>query len=363
MNQTEKVNSFSMSTLVVASSGVSLWGILGAFLFHTSGNATLLSMTIGFILSFIIVYIYLKFFNMEPGLSIAGKVKSVYGKLGMVANILFIVLILVVYVFYTYRLTAFLSSQYMVGTVKIYFHIIILAITFCIAKNGVGTLVRVSTISMFICFFILAVNVFALYPSIDINNFLPLFDASFKNIMLSSFVFSIYFSSPTICINVIKKNQLTDPEKFTKTYLKMYAISFLILFVAITAVLGIYGVRLCQIFDYPLYTILKRINILSFIESLENISIIIWILYIIITTSALLLTSINSIKEVFNFKSNKILFPILFALTLFIPENVYQSNRTIEMIQYIYIPLATKMLLVLFIILTLIIHKIKKKKT
>ena len=363
MNQPEKVNSFSMSTLVVASSGVSLWGILGAFLFHTSGNATLLSMTIGFILSLIIVYIYLKFFNMEPGLSITGKIKMVYGKLGMVANIIFIISILVVYVFYTYRLTAFLSSQYLVGTLKIYFHILILAITFCIAKNGVGTLVRVSTISMFICFFILAINYIALFPSFDINNFLPLFDASIKNIMLSAFVFSIYFSSPTICINVIKKNQLTDPQKFTKSYLKMYTLSFLILFAAIAATLGIYGVHLAQMFDYPLYTILKKIDILSFIESLENISIIIWILYIIITTSGLLLTSINSIKEVFSFKSNKILFPILFLLTLLIPEKLYQDNRNIEMVQYIYIPLTAEILLVLFIIITLIIYKFKKKKT
>lgn len=355
----EKINSFSLGTSVVALTGAPFWGIISSYLFNTSKNDIILSMLIGFIFSLLLSKLIITLFNRMPNKTIIGKFKTIYGKFSIIINIIYLLISLSIYIFLIYRLTSFLSSQYLINTSKIFMLFIVLITTFYIASKNIETVTRVSIISFYIAIFLYFFDSFSLINKIEMQNFLPLFTANKIDILKSSFAFSIYFALPSFFINGIKKDNISDPERFNKTYHTMYIISFVIIFLATIITLGIYGDKLCGIFDYSLYTVLKRIEILSFIDSIENISIMIWILYVINATSMILYSTINGIKETFNIKNKNVILIFLFILSIVVRQLFFMNNNYIESFNYLTLPLIVNLILLLIIIISVFLSKKK----
>ena len=161
-----------------------------------------------------------------------------------------------------------------------------------------------------------------------------------------------------------KKNSLVDKEKFKKYFYSMLTLSFIILFVAISTTIGIYGINLTGLFDYPLYTVLKRIRIFSFLESLENISSIIWVLYTINAGSIMLCTLFDNLQAAYNLnnKKSKILNSILILIAFIFPLIFYKNNNYLETYGYVKFPLIVTLVLLVLIIISTIVVSIKYKK-
>ena len=354
----EKVNSIGICSLVVALTGAPFWGILSSYILYQSKTFTFLSMIIGFIISLFISKIFLIFYNIEPSLSITEKFKKIFKKYSIIINILFILLSLSLYILLTYRLTSFLSTQYIIDTPKIVFHIMILFLTYYISSKGSEVLTRLSIISLFIAIAVFTLDATSLLQFVKLDNYLPLYSPDYINIIKSSLIFSVFFSVPTLYINIVKKSQIVDYRSFKKKYYFMYILSFVTLLLSNTITLGVYGSSLVTVFDYPLYTVLNKIVLFSFLDSIENISVILWILYIINASSTILLTTINTVKETFN-TNNKIVYLIIFLITLIVPTILFMNNRYIEMYKYIFIPTIVCVSITIIIFFTLLIYKNK----
>lgn len=353
----EKINSFSLSTILVALSGAPFWGILSSYLVHTSKTNIIISITIGYILSIILSKIILRFFETEEDLSISNKFKLIFKKFSIVINIIFILLSFAIFVFLLFRLATFLNSQYLLLTPKAYLYFLILSVTMYISSKGIETLSRLSIISFIIAILTFILDVFSLLKHINLDNFLPLMICGTKSTIIASLIFCVYFTVPTLYINVIKKNQLSDKKKFNKYFYLSTFISFIILLLVISITLGVFGFELASIFDYPLYTVLKRIEILTFIESIENISISIWILYIIISTSTIMLTIINSVKDTFNIKNQKYIILVFFLLAYITPLLTFKSESITNGYDFIYIPFITGIILLIILFISNLIYK------
>lgn len=354
-----KINSISLSTLVVALSGAPFWGIISSYLFNYSKNSIFISMIIGFIIGLVIVKIFLLYFNKESNKTIVEKNKNVYGKFSIIVNSLFIILSLSIYLFLTYRLTSFLSSQYLIQTPKIYMYLLILITTFYISSKGIETITRVSTISLFLALIIFSFDFFSLIQYINFDNYLPLINTNTLDIIKSSIIFSIYFSVPCIYITTYKKDIIVDKDKFNKTFYLFFILSFIVVFLAAITTLGIFGSKLTSMFEYPLYSILKRIELFSFIDSVENISIILWLLYIINSSSVILNSTINSIEITYNIKNKKIINIILFIILLIIPKLFLMNNNYVESFKYVIVPLTVCVIILIQIIISLFLSKKK----
>lgn len=355
----QKTNSFSLSALVVANTGAPYWGILASYLFYKSENAVLLSMIIGFILSLIIIKGFLILFNRFTDKTFVGKVKLLFGKFSIVLNTLFILFAFSMYIYLTYRLTAFLSSQYLIETPKYYMHLLIIFTTFYMASKDIEALARVSTISLFLAVFIFLSIFFSLLGSVEFSNYLPFFTVSFVNILESSIVFAIYFSAPVIFVTAIKKDQIVDKEKFNKTFYLMLTLSIVMFLLAGGTTLGILGIKLTNLFEYPLYSVLKKISLFSFIDSIENVSILLWVLYVINSTSMILYSIISAAKETYNAKKGTLIIIILFLLSYIIPKAFLMENTYAENIEYTYIPLISYIAMIVLVIIVLIFSKKK----
>ncbi len=364
MKRNENINSFSLSTLVIALSGAPFWGILTSYMIHTSKVASLISMTLGFVFSLLLSIIFLKFFDSYPELLGGEKIKKGFGKLSYLINTIFGIIAILIYILLTYRLAMFLSSQYLTKTSNMYIYILIIFITTYIASKGMEVLTRVSVITFFLSIIIFSFDLFNLMSEIKIDNFLPIITVSTKNIITSSLYFTLYFTVPVFFIMSYKKNNLIDKIKFKKYYYSMLTLSFIILLLAIGTTIGVYGINLTNLFDYPLYTVLKRIQILSFLESLENISSIIWVLYTINAGSIMLCTIFDNLKSAYNLnnKKSKILNIIIILIAFIFPLIFYKNNNYIETYSYVKFPLIITLILLGLIIISTIVVSRKYKE-
>jgi len=357
----EKVNCFGFLTLIVALSGAAFYGVFSSYMISYAKTASIISMVIGFVISLIISKILITFFKQKENLSFVNKIKYIYGKFSIVINILLIICSLFMYILFTYRLTSFLSSQYLIEMSQIFLLIMILFITYYIASKGLETTTRVSTISFFLGTFIYIFDATSLMKQIDFDNYLPLITVDTNNILLTSIMFALYFSVPIFYLNIASFNQITNKEKFNKIFYIILIISFMMPLISLITTIGVSGINVISLFDYPLYTILKKINLFTFLDSIENVSIMLWILYIINASSAILLFIYNSVKETFNIKkkNSNIIFVIILLISFLIPKIFLINNTFMETFKYIYIPIIIASIILLINIISLII--IKKK--
>ena len=360
----EKINSFGLSTMILALTSSPFYGAFSAYIINYSKTSSLISILIGFVISLIISYIVLLSFKSHKDLTLTSKIKNDFKGFSYIINILFLICAILMYIFLTYRLTLFLSNEYLIQTPNFIILLIILVVTFNTASKGIETTIRVSTISFFISLAIFLFDFFSLIPQVNIDNFLPLISASSKNIFISSIVYAVYFSLPLIFLQAIKYNQIVDNNKFTKYYYFMICISFITSFLSMFTTIGVSGVNVNNLFDYPIYTTLKRINIFKFLDSIENISIMLWILFIINSANMVLLFIFNNIKDTFNLdkKKSRIFNLIIMAIIFSIPVLIFSKNDFVESYKYIWFPFSVLIILFVLTLITLLFNKFKKIK-
>ncbi|MDD6272377.1 MAG: GerAB/ArcD/ProY family transporter [bacterium] len=358
----DKINSLALCSVVFPLGCSTFYGIFSSYILDTAKTDTFIAMIIGYIISLIISFAIIKLFSLRTDETLPEKVKFAYGKLSIFFNIIIIICSILLYIFITYRLTSFLSGQYLVRTNKTYIYLLVLFITYNMANKGEETTTRVTTICIYICLCIYLLVIYGLWNEINFENYLPIITTSKTNILKSSLVFSLYFSAPIFFINIVKKDDLVDKNKFNKYFFIMHLFTFLIVFFAILLTLGAYGVKLANIFDYPIYTVLNKIQISTFIDSVENVFIIFWLLSGINAASVALLFIFNCIKKTFNFKykTNKVLNYIVILILFLIPTIFYKNNNYLESFDYISFPSVIAGILILLIFLTLFILIIKK---
>lgn len=349
----KKINCLSLLSMIVSLCISSFYGITSSYLLNIGKTTIIISMVIGYLLSLIFSLIVFKFFQYKEDLSFVNKVKHTYGKLSIVINTLVIIASIIMYITFTNRLTSFLSTQYLVQTKKILILMPILFLTYHTANKGIETISRVSTISFFISILIYLFDIFGLIKHINIENYLPLITISNNTILKSSLLFCAFFSLPIVFINVTNKGNLDDKKNFKKYFFLGHFISFLIVFSAIFVTVGVYGINLCNEFDYPLYTVLKKISLFNFIDAVENASILFWIISSINTSTIILYFIFNNIKEAYNTKNN-IPNYIVMIISLILPFILFEKTIYLESYSSIIIPTIAMGFLTLICLFSLI---------
>ena len=263
---TPKINNLSVCAMFIFLTGCSYFGIATSYILNVSKTTTLISMVIGFFIGLIYLVVILKFYNILITENISSKFKILFKKFSIIINIIYMLVCLLIITVLSYRLSSFLSSQYLIETKVIYLNAIVLFSIFYIANKRIETLSRLCILSSYIVLIMLMVNFSSLYQYIDYNNFLPILNIKISDLLKSSFIFSLYFSIPAMYINVINKDNIVDSERLNKRLIISYIISFIFIFLVIFTTIGVLGIDLCNIFNYPTYTVLKEIKILHIID-------------------------------------------------------------------------------------------------
>ncbi len=338
-----KINSFGFSTLLLSLSSSAFYGTFSSYIIYKTKTDSFLTIIIGFIISLLLSKMVLHLFNKYPNKTYIDRNKP-----NNISIILYIILSIFTYILLSLRLSVFLSNQYLVNTPNYIILLMILFITYYTSTKDIVTITKVSIITSFISIIIFIFDFISLIPEINIENYYPLFITNPKDIIITSLLFSIYFTTLIVFLNTFKKSQIYDLNNYNKYYYIMMITSVTIIILNIFTTIGVSGYSVNNLFDYPVYTTLKRIHLFSFLDSMENISIMLWILFIINSCNINLFFIKSIIKDYYKIsqKKNNIIHFILLIISFLISIFVFKDEFN-ESYDYILIPTIISILLLL----------------
>lgn len=311
---------------------------LSHYLFLGLGFSTLLKISakdtyiagiLGFLLGIIILYLIYKLSQFKENI-IFKIIYFIY----LIFNIFLLFLVL----------SNFLFSYFLPFTPSFISCLPFLLLSIYLASKEKETLSNIASIFLFINLFIILLKSFLLTNNLNISNLTPILSLKTTSLFKSTLIYSLLTTFPLFL--------LINEELDFKKMLKYYSLSNLtnilnLLF--ITLILG----NITNIYSFPEYAILRRINILSFIENIENFICLNWFFDLFITLTILL----KKLKS--NLKLSSNISPLLITLPLLYIVNNYFSNNFLNTIfiynNYIYL------IYIIFLLLLLVIIYSKKK--
>jgi len=225
-----------------------------------------------------------------------------------------------------------ISSIYLIDTNKFFITIPLLLVILYLNTKDISVNFKVSSILVIVCNSIYFLAVLGLIPDIKTINFFPLFNVPFTKVLLISFEFAIYSITPCILFGGIKNNI----KNLNKKIIKEYIGSNLVLTSIFLLTQGVLGIELVNLFKYPEYVILKKINLLDFINNVENILSFCWLFMIFMYLSICSKQLYDISYSTFN---KKWIYPIFLIVSMyFISSNLYDDvNFLIFMYDYLWI--------------------------
>ena len=187
-----------------------------------------------------------------------------------------------------------------------------LGVSMYIAYKGKNTLCKLSNLVFIINIFLILTTFLLLTGNFKLENILPILDTSSMNIFKTSIIYSSFSSIPIITTI----NYGNDSSSNYKLYILS---SFILLIISLATTLSL-GPDLITTYSFPSYMVLKKINILDFIENIENFLAYIWYFNFIIT---LAVSSLN-IKESVN--NNKFIYYIIILFIYYLSINIFGEH-------------------------------------
>jgi spore germination protein KB len=285
----------------------------------------------GLILNIGIVYIFIKLWSMFPEQSFVEICDKVLGKyLGKLFSVFFIFYSFIGSTTVLFYVGDFVSTEILVETPASY-----IQMTFAIVLImgvGFGIEVIARTAEIFLPWFILLFMIFIvlIIPSISLELVTPIFESGFKPILQNALAIAGTSSLPFLSFFMIfpKINNLAIGKKvFYLATISGGMVILIITFLSITVI----GPELTAHNMYPTYTLAKKIGVGNFLQRIEVIISILWIVstyFKLIIYFYGLVISISILLKITDYKI--LLYPIgmiVYAVSLFVyPDVIYMMD-------------------------------------
>ena len=303
------------------------FGLGTSDILNKANTSSIINIIISFFIGFLFLLLGKIFFNYKKDENIFKKFEILFGKkIGLIFSFISTIPIILFYLYILYNLKEFIQSNYLNETPS-FLIVLLFLIPIILCNNNIKTILKVNT-SLFITIFLIIIfTFFDLLLKIDIDNLKPFYNIKTGNLFLNSIIYLSYIFGPLFLLLVIPKNQIEDNNELNKNITIIYLISNISIILLFIFIIGIMGIDLSKNIIYPEFSLLKKINIFSFIEHIENILSIRWI-YCIFASSLL---SLYYVKEFFNHINLKIKYYnlIIVILSIVLVDKLF-SNTTIS---------------------------------
>ena len=245
---------------------------LGTQLILNKGNtSSLLILIIGYTISIIPFFIIIKISNKLTNQNIFQYNIEKFKIIGHIINTIYTILLLYLAFMLAWITLNFTINQLLIRNsyyIVAFIYSCILAFAVC---KGKEIICRTSLVLYFILTFSFIIGFSLLIPEIDPENILPIISVSKSKIITLALTIPSYFILPLTAILCIKRNDITDKHKLTKSLIIAYITGAILIFIFYFFIISIYGIDLASIFIYPEYVLFKKINLFNFIQRVENI--------------------------------------------------------------------------------------------
>lgn len=244
-------------------------GVTNALILNTSKNSSLITVMATTVIGIIPVLLMTSISKKIDNESLKEFLLKKYGLLGNVLNVLLIIVAIFILFLNSWLIIDFIISQFLTRTSYYFIAIMLFTIIGWTINKGIETLSR----TIFIVFSIMSVVMILLWifliPYVDLNNLKPYIDVTKVKIIQSSLIYLVYISMPLFYILDLK-HITSDKENFERKIILAYIASTLIVIAFLFFIISVYGINFAAILTYPVYALFKKIQILGFIERIEN---------------------------------------------------------------------------------------------
>ena len=318
-------------------------------IFEITGTDSWIAMVLGILIGILIIYCF-HLVSKNTNYNLIRYLTS-HKYLGLVIAPLLLIYYTILFIYPILMIESLIHSYYLTYTNVFVIIIPFVLITFYTSLKGIKAIMKMTTFIFPILIPIMLFGYIGLGTLINSNNYLPLLTSTNHNIFTSALLFAI-FSSSTFFL-------LSDYKASFNIKLAGYLIGSLLSICITTLITGVLGKFYMQLYSFPVYMAYKKINILSFLQNLENI------LYIpgyfhTITLCSISLNRIANLQK----SSTKKTIPIIICVLSIIIIGV---DLGIDYSKYIWISKNIPYIMLIFIIILgpglYIVSQIKKTRS
>lgn len=307
-----------------------------------------------------VILLYYFLGSRHPGMTLIGINRAILGKwAGTAVSALFVLFFIVVSYDLPWYMIDFMS--HIMHETPSYIISALYVIAFAIAAlYGIEAIARASEIFIKFVTVFFFISMFMVLPNAKLNNILPVFENGLTPIFKGSVPLTVYVTFPTITMLMVYPVNF-DSIKGTKgALLKGILWSSLICFTAIIISILVLGVVISTKAKYPVFVLLKEINVGNIFTRLEYFISVIWTITQFVVGAMFFYSSAAGISELFKLRSHRfIVLPL--ALIIFIMSGVAFTSDVAnkEWSRNIFIPYSITMGLVIPLLL-LLVYFLKK---
>lgn len=294
-------------------------GIGFSLIMNYSSKDAWLSSILGYILGLGIVWIIKKILDYKKGKTLNQILEK--NLFGIILRVLIILFCLYVIFQSYFILQTFMTSFFLTVTPPFYVILPFILIILFVVSKGIKNIARVSESLFWFCIVIPVIILIVLNQYVSFEHFMPILTTKPTNFFYSALVFGILSSVPNMFLLNIKNSG--------KNLIKIYSLSVLTLIIIAVIIVGVFGPELSVIYRYPEYMMLKKIKILSFVEKIENIVSVIWIIDGFFMVSLASHTVFDLLPKKHNKKIGVFLASAMFYVTSFIVGENYITRLSL----------------------------------
>jgi len=359
--ETMKKNSYlEIAALTIIQTVTTFFGISVSILKEGAGINSWLSALISYIIGFIPLLMVIYISNYQKDKKLNEKIISLYGKkIGFIINTLFSLLLISLAITLLYNINNFILSQFLYRTPFIISCTLFIILIIYGANKGINVISRIALLLLSFNIFLYTINILALISHIDLSNFLPLLKENTQNILPTSIKIASINYLPLLTILMIPKDNLTVPKNYTKTLIISYIIGAIISFGLVITTFGVLGIDLVNAFEYSEYIVLRKIKLLGFLERIENIISLQWIIgsYIYLTIIVYTISKNIPFKSI---KAHKLKNLIIGIILIVLTTLLFKDNTIFDTYVKSIFPYIISGLILIYILIIIKIFFTKK---
>lgn len=305
--------------------------------------------------------------NYKPEYHLLEKNIHLFGKIGghLINTILFIY-VFANFVLELWTLGNIVILKYLSITPTIFIGILTMIPILYALTKGLETIARTIEISFLQNIFITVLIFILLNSYVRLDNLKPLLENGFKPILNASITYFSYYFIPFSFLLVLRKNDLTEPKKYTKYFIIFSCFSLLYYVIIFVFIIGSIGIYLASQYVYPEYIVLKEINFIGYLENVENILSIHWFFFIIanlLMSVYFFLEYTKTLLKKINKKTNNYIVSGLAIIGILLHKYIFKNTtQSFYFIRYYYKYIALFILIVYIAITIRILLKKRMEK-
>lgn len=312
--------------------------------------------------SLLFIYLYTQLISLYPSMTFVEMNEKIFGKwTGKITSLLYLFYILQIIGGGFRGIGNFFTTQIMVETPIEVIMIMFLIVSLIGVRLGLEVISRSALIFFPWIVILLLMLILFLIPQIKIENMQPIFGEGLKPVLKGSYI-NLSMPYLQLAIFLMVTPFVTDKNKMKKAFYKGTVVGGILLTLLVMFSILVLGADITARQATATYVLGKKISIGDFLERIEVIVAIIWILTIYFKLTICYYALVLGIAQVLGLKSYKIfLFPLAFII---IPFSIFIHPNVVHVSNYIAKGLPPYSITICFVLplLLLVVGKIRKNK-